>query len=107
MFKNISFELCKGEIMGWLVCWAPVETALARALFGDTGNHGRTDLKDGKEMIFHHPADAIAAGIGYIPDERKSMGLFVEKTVAENIVAAKLLKGFYKEGDNNQNGINL
>jgi ribose transport system ATP-binding protein len=77
-------------------------TELARALFGDTRLTGGQILKDGKKMTFHHPADAIAEAIAYIPDDRKSLGLFIEKTVSENIVSTRLIKGLYKEANNNR-----
>lgn len=101
-FQNISFQLYKGEIIGIAGLLGSGRTELARALFGDKGITGGHILKDGKEIRVHHPADAIAAGIAYIPDDRKSLGLFLEKTVSENIVAAKLQKGFYKEAENNR-----
>ena len=92
----------KGEIIGIAGLLGSGRTELARALFGDTAITGGHILKDGREIRLHHPADAIAAGIAYIPDDRKALGLFVEKTVSENIAAAKLQKGFYKETDNNK-----
>jgi ribose transport system ATP-binding protein len=96
-FENISFELHKGEIIGLAGLLGSGRTALARALFGDIEISAGQILKDGKEIKLHHPADAIAAGIAYIPDDRKSLGLFLEKTIAENIVASKLQKGYYNE----------
>src|SRR4028118_246332 len=101
-FQNISFQLYKGEIIGIAGLLGSSRTELARALFGDKEITGGHILKDGKEIRVHHPADAITAGIAYIPDDRKSLGLFLEKTVSENIVAAKLQKGFYKEAENNR-----
>jgi ribose transport system ATP-binding protein len=101
-FQNVSFELHKGEIIGIAGLLGSGRTALARVLFGDTRITGGQIFKDGKEMIFHHPADAIVAGIAYIPDDRKSLGLFIEKTVSENIVSTRLIKGLYKEADNNR-----
>lgn len=96
-FDDISFQLHKGEIIGLAGLAGSGRTALARALFGDIGITAGQLFKDGKEIKLHHPADAIAAGIAYIPDDRKSLGLFLEKTVAENIVASKLQKGYYNE----------
>jgi ribose transport system ATP-binding protein len=101
-FENVSFELYKGEIIGLAGLLGSGRTALAGALFGDNRITRGQISKDGKEMRFNHPADAIEAGIAYIPDDRKSLGLFLEKTISENIVSAKLRNGFYKEGDNNR-----
>lgn len=101
-FQNISFQLHKGEIIGIAGLSGSGRTQLARALFGDTAITGGQVLKDGKEVKFRHPADAIATGIAYIPDDRKSLGLFPEKTISENMASVHLQKGFYKEADNNR-----
>jgi len=99
-FENISFQLHKGEILGIAGLLGSGRTELARALFGDTKVKGGGMLKDGKNVTFHHPADAVAAGVAYIPDDRKSLGLFIEKTVSENIVSSRLGSGIYNERDN-------
>jgi ribose transport system ATP-binding protein len=54
-------------------------------------------LKDGKRLRFSHPGDAIREGIAYVPDDRKTLALFMEKTVAENMAAATLNGGFYQK----------
>jgi ribose transport system ATP-binding protein len=64
-------------------------------LFGDTEIERGTILKNGKEVVLHHPSDAIRNGIAYVPDDRKAAGLFLEKTVAENISVAKLKGGWF------------
>ena len=43
----------------------------------------------GQPVDIRHPADAVAEGIGYLPEERKTLGLFAEQSVAQNIVAVK------------------
>lgn len=101
-FENISFELHKGEIIGLAGLLGSGRTALATALFGDIEITAGQILKDGKEIKLHHPADAIDAGIAYIPDDRKSLGLFLEKTIAENIVASRLQKGYYNQAEVNR-----
>jgi ABC-type sugar transport system ATPase subunit len=45
---------------------------------------------NGKEVQIRSPSDAIAAGIGYMPEDRKEAGLFLEMSVAQNIVGARL-----------------
>jgi ribose transport system ATP-binding protein len=51
-------------------------------------------------MKIGHPQQAIELGISYIPEERKSLGLFLDKSITENIVAARLQRGMYREKSN-------
>lgn len=94
-FSNISFQLYKGEILGIAGLSGSGRTALARALFGDTPIKQGQLLKNAKLLRFNDPADAINAGIAYVPDDRKLLGLFTDNTMVENIASAKLGSGFY------------
>lgn len=96
-FQNISFQLHKGEILGFAGLLGSGRTELARALFGDLSITDGSLVKEGRERQFHHPADAIGAGIAYVPDDRKALGLFLDKSIAENIAVAKLRKGRVRE----------
>lgn len=96
-FQNISFGLHEGEILGFAGLSGSGRTALARAIFGDLEiDHGKV-LKEGRELHLRHPDDAIANGIAYVPDDRKAVGLFLEKSIAENIKAAKMKGRSYNE----------
>jgi len=65
-------------------------TALAKALFGllplDTGRL----LVEGREVRLGSPRDAIAAGIGYVPEDRLTEGLFLSQSIAHNIAVGRL-----------------
>lgn len=98
-FHRISFVLHEGEILGFAGLLGSGRTALARTLFGDLEKEAGQIFKDGRELRLHHPADAIGHGIAYVPDDRKALGLFSEKSVAENIRAAKLNKGLYRQAE--------
>lgn len=94
-FTNISFKVHAGEILGFAGLTGSGRTALAKAIFGDVPCHsGQMHIK-GKPFSPAHPCDAIASRIAYLPDDRKSEGLFLEKSVAENIAAAHLDKKIY------------
>jgi ABC-type sugar transport system ATPase subunit len=89
-FNNISFQLKAGEILGIAGLVGAGRTELARAIFGaDEILSGHIVLKD-KPFKPSHPSDAVAKGLVYVPEERKSLGLFQEMTVQDNIISGNL-----------------
>ncbi len=89
-FEEISFTVHKGEILGLAGLVGAGRTEIAQTIFGYLPRRsGRITFK-GQPVEFRHPADAISAGIGYVPEERKSLGLFLDKSVTDNIVVASL-----------------
>ena len=96
-FQNINFSLYKGEVLGFSGLIGSGRTQLALSLFGELKTTGGTICKNGNEIKLHDPEDAIDNGIAYVPDERKALGLFLEKSVKENIASTQLREGFYQE----------
>jgi ribose transport system ATP-binding protein len=101
-FRNISFQLHKGEILGLSGLVGAGRTEIAQTLFGYLPKtDGEISIK-GKSVAIHHPEEAITAGIGYVPEDRKSQGLFLDKSIIENILAARLpaasKNGWYHPG---------
>lgn len=94
-FSNISFELHRGEILGLAGLIGAGRTELARALFGDQPIQSGTIELEGKRVQFGHPSEAITAGLAYVPEERKSLGLFLDKSMLENIQSVFLQKQFW------------
>ena len=85
VLTDISFALHAGEVLGISGLLGAGRTELARVVAGaDRFDKGRL-LVDGREMRFRHPADAIARGIGLLPEDRKAQGLVPGLTVARNI----------------------
>ena len=85
VLSDISFSLHAGEVLGISGLLGAGRTELARVLAGaDRFDEGRL-LIDGREMRFRNPADAIARGIGLLPEDRKAQGLIPGLTVARNI----------------------
>jgi ribose transport system ATP-binding protein len=85
LLAGISFSLHAGEVVGLAGLLGAGRTELARVLAGaDTWTEGRLTVR-GREVHFHHPADAIAHGIGLLPEDRKAQGLVPGLTVARNI----------------------
>ncbi|HEY9620714.1 MAG TPA: sugar ABC transporter ATP-binding protein, partial [Crinalium sp.] len=81
-----SLELYSGEILGLAGLVGAGRTELARLIFGADPKTGGEIYLDGKPLSVTKPTDAIAAGIGYVPEDRKDLGLFLEMSSRENIV---------------------
>lgn len=104
--KNISFSLRKHEILGLAGLIGAGRTETARAIFGaDPLYSGKITLK-GQEVAIKSPNEAIAKGIGLIPEDRKQHGLLLNLDVRMNLTFAvlKLLSRFgliqkHKEGE--------
>jgi ribose transport system ATP-binding protein len=91
-FENISFELRKGEILGFAGLVGSGRTETARAIFGaDPLQAGKVFL-EGRELRVKSPRDAIKEGVCYLTEDRKSLGLFLKMTVRNNAVAAAIQK---------------
>lgn len=88
--KSVSFQLHKGEILGFAGLMGAGRTETARLIFGaDPIESGRI-VKNGKEIKIATPGDAVKAGIGYLSEDRKRFGLATGLSVADNTVMANL-----------------
>jgi len=95
--EGISFKLHRGEVLGLGGVLGSGRTEMARVLFGvDHPTEGEIRIS-GKPCSFNHPRQAIAAGIAYVTENRKTDGLFFNFKGAANITISKLdklLKGW-------------
>jgi ABC-type sugar transport system ATPase subunit len=89
-FQDVSFTLHRGEILGLAGLVGAGRSEIAQTIFGYLPRQAGQVLLRGREVAARHPAEAIAAGIGYVPEERKAQGLFLDKTVADNIILSNL-----------------
>src|SRR5690554_354103 len=89
-FENISFTLHKGEILGFAGLVGAGRSEIAQTIFGHLPRSSGSIHVKGDVKSVRHPADAINAGIGYIPEERKTQGVFLEKSVTDNILVSNL-----------------
>jgi ribose transport system ATP-binding protein len=88
--KPLSFRAWPGEILVFAGLAGAGRTELARMIFGaDPLLQGELRVQ-GKSVRIRSPRDAMAAGIGYLPEDRKELGLFPEMSIAQNIAAANL-----------------
>ena len=89
-FRNVSFSLRKGEILGIAGVIGSGREALARCLAGLAPIESGSLLVHGRECRLSHPADAVAKGIGYLPQDRRIEGLVTGVPVSENMTLAAL-----------------
>lgn len=90
MVQDVSFELRKGEILGFSGLMGAGRTETARAIFGADPKESGDIYVNGKKVTIHSPEDAVKCGIGYLSEDRKRYGVAVQKTVAENTTLASL-----------------
>jgi len=99
--KNVSFDLRKGEILGFSGLMGAGRTEVARLIFGaDPMDSGKIYIH-GKEVSIKSTKDAVNAGIGYLSEDRKRYGLLVDKSVEENTCLSsleKFTKGLFIDG---------
>lgn len=85
--REISFSLRKGEILGVTGLADSGRNELATALAGVFPATSGDMVLENKTIHVHRPADAIACGIGYIPEDRLAEGLFLDKSIRDNEIA--------------------
>lgn len=91
-FKDISFVLRKGEILGITGLVGAGRTEVVQAICGiDKADSGEIAI-DGKKIRINTMADAVKNGIGYIPESRLTEGLILSKDVDDNITVTVLKK---------------
>ncbi|MBD2438902.1 sugar ABC transporter ATP-binding protein [Nostoc sp. FACHB-110] len=83
--KPASFQLRAGEILGLSGLVGAGRTEVSRLIFGADRKASGEVLLNGKKIEISSPSDAIAAGIGYVPEDRKDQGLFLEMSSRKNI----------------------
>jgi rhamnose transport system ATP-binding protein len=97
VFRDISFELRRGEILGLFGLVGAGRTEVARVLFGaDQADSGTIEL-DGRPVRITSPSAALRLGIGYVPEDRHALGLVLEHPIAANVslpILSRLADGF-------------
>ena len=90
MVQDVSFELRKGEILGFSGLMGAGRTETARALFGADPKQSGDIYINGEKVTINSPEDAVKHGIGYLSEDRKRYGIAVQKTITENSTLATL-----------------
>jgi len=89
-FKDISFKLYPGEILGITGLLGSGRTELALALFGMNNPDSGEIYINRKKVLINSVQDAIKLGIGYLPENRLVQGLVMEQSIGKNIVVTVL-----------------
>jgi rhamnose transport system ATP-binding protein len=87
---DVSLSVRRGEIVGIAGLVGAGRTQLAEAIFGLTPADSGTILRDGKPVRIASPAAAIAAGIAYLPEDRRQHGVVLPMSIAANTTLASL-----------------
>jgi ribose transport system ATP-binding protein len=82
---RISFNVAKGEVLGFAGLVGAGRSEVARALFGVEEALETEVVLNGEALQIHRPQDAITHGIYLVPEDRRSSGLIVDFNVRENI----------------------
>lgn len=93
-FENISFSVRSGEIFGIAGLVGAGRTELVSTIFGDRQAETGEIFLEGSKAVFKEPKQAIAAGIGYVPEERRNYGILPSMNIRENLTIAGISKLF-------------
>ncbi len=90
--NNVSFRLHRGEVLGIGGLVGAGRSELARLIFGADRVDAGTMTLDGKPFAPRNPAQAVKAGLGLVPEERRAEGLVLTKSVAFNLQISNLAR---------------
>jgi rhamnose transport system ATP-binding protein len=89
-FKDISFDVRKGEIVGFTGLVGAGRTEVFQAVTGcHSFDEGHIFL-EGQEVVIKKPQDAMKLGIGYLPEDRQKQGLILDWSIGKNITLATI-----------------
>jgi simple sugar transport system ATP-binding protein len=86
-FSDVSFSIAPGEILGITGLLGSGRTELAEAIFGQYPIDSGEIIVEGKSIQLNSSSAAIKAGIGYVPPDRLTQGLFLDQSILRNLIA--------------------
>lgn len=90
VFKDVSFEVHAGEVLGVSGLMGAGRTEIMQAIFGNMPHVTGKLFLNGEEIHNHNPGQAMKNGIGFITEDRKTEGLMLEESIRKNISLANL-----------------
>ena len=89
-FRDVTFDIRKGEVLGITGLLGSGRTSLAKALFGLVKPDSGTITLDGRPVPLGDPIAAAASQIGYLPEDRLTEGLFLTQSIVRNVAIGRL-----------------
>jgi rhamnose transport system ATP-binding protein len=90
VFSDVSFEVRHGEIVGLAGLVGAGRSEVARAVFGIDRRDAGEVAVEGRRLPAASPTAAMAAGVGYVPEDRREQGLVMDLSIARNVSLASL-----------------
>lgn len=97
LFEDVSFCVRAGEILGFAGLMGAGRSEVMKSVFGDIPCDEGEIFIDGQAVTIKNPAEAMRLGIGFVPEDRKNLGLNMLDTVGSNLTLT-ILKEFAKGG---------
>lgn len=91
-FENVGFSLHKGDVLGLTGLLGSGRGEVGDALFGLSPAQSGRIVLNGKDIKVHSVNDAVEAGIGYVPEDRLTQGLFMDRSIQDNTVVSNIKK---------------
>lgn len=98
LLKDISFDLHRGEVLGFAGLMGAGRTEVARAIVGADPITAGEIILNGDRVTIHSPATAADLGIGYLSEDRKRLGLMLPLSVAHNVAISSMSTKFTTAG---------
>lgn len=102
LLRDVSFEVRRGEVLGFAGLMGAGRTEVVRCVFGADPRSGGMIQVHGRTVNIREAADAVQAGIGYLSEDRKQFGLLLEQDIKANTVMAAMrdfnIGGFVLDG---------
>jgi rhamnose transport system ATP-binding protein len=97
-FSGITFDIKRGEIVGFAGLVGARRTDVGLALFGIAPADAGTIEFEGQAQTIHSPEQAMALGIAYVPEDRHKQGLVLPMTISDNVTLPTLRRFVSKLG---------
>lgn len=99
LLQDVSFEVRAGQRLGIAGLVGSGRTELLRAIYGaDVAHNGRVQLGENAAARFHHPCQAVAAGMAMVSEDRKHNGLLLPQSIRVNTTLCALRRDFSHGG---------
>lgn len=97
-FRKVSFQLRAGEVLGLAGLDASGANAVTKTLFGLCGRPDGRVTCQGAQLEISRPSRSMKSGIAFLPEDRKTQGLFLNQNLVSNITVAALNTLFSRKG---------